>query len=284
VLVAGGLEAVIAIDLLTFAFSVVTLLAVGFPTPERSDESAAASGTLRSEIAFGVGYLRKRPGLLALLGYFAVLNLVFGFVGILLFPLILGFADEQATGAVVSIGAIGMVVGSLVMSAWGGPKRRILGVIVGDGVLGVGLILIGLRPSVVVVTLAALIFFAALPIANGSSQAIWQSKVAPDVQGRVFAVRRTISQVASPLAYILAGPLLDGLFQPLMDRDGPLSGSVGMILGTGDGRGAAFFMVVLGLISVAVTGLAYSYPRLRNLEDEIPDAVADEGLGLPVET
>jgi hypothetical protein len=115
-----------------------------------------------------------------------------------------------------------------------------------------------------------------MPILNGSSQALWQSKTAPDVQGRVFAVRRMIAQFTQPFAIILAGPLIDRIFQPLMNDGGRLADSVGRIIGTGPGRGTALLFVLLGLFTVIVTIIAYSYPRLRLVEDELPDQIEDE--------
>jgi hypothetical protein len=281
ILVAGGLGAVVAVDVVTFFIAVGTLLLVRFPKPEATDEAEAAAGSIWSEIVFGLDYLRARSGLLALLGYFAVVNLIFGFVGVLIFPLVLGFASEQATGSVVSIGAVGMIAGSVVMSAWGGPRRKVFGVVWGVVLLGVGLILAGLRPSLPLLTIAIALLFFAVPIANASSQAIWQVKVAPDVQGRVFAVRRTLAQISAPLALIAGGPLLDRVLQPLMEPGGGLADSVGAVIGTGAGRGAALFVIVLGALGLIVSLSALAYPRLRNLEAELPDAVLDDSPILP---
>jgi MFS family permease len=275
-LVWGGLEAVLALDVITFLFAVGTLLVVRFPRPARTEAGAQDSGSIWSETRQGWRYLRARHGLLALLLYFATLNLIFGFIGVIVFPLVLGFTDEQAMGFVFSIAAIGMVIGSILMSAWGGPKRKIYGLYGAVLVLAAGLALMGLRPSVAMVTVAGFIGFASIPIGNGSSQAIWQAKVEPDIQGRVFALRRTISQAATPLALILAGPLVDGVFEPLMAPDGALAGSVGAVIGTGAGRGAALMFVVLGVLAIGSTIVAYSYGPLRNLERDIPDALPDD--------
>jgi hypothetical protein len=164
-----------------------------------------------------------------------------------------------------------MVLGSAAMSVWGGPKRRIHGVLGATAVLGLALIGFGLTMSIPVAVVFAVLGFSVLPVANGSSQALWQAKVEPDVQGRVFAVRRVLAQAAGPVAMILAGPLADRVFEPLLQEDGALAGTVGEVVGVGPGRGIAFLFVLLGGLSIMFTLIAYLYPRLRNLEDEIPD-------------
>jgi len=114
-----------------------------------------------------------------------------------------------------------------------------------------------------------------MPIINGSSQAIWQSKVAPDVQGRVFSVRRMIAWSTMPLAYLLAGPLVDKVFKPLLVEGGALAGSVGQVIGVGAGRGTGFLFIVIGFLSVLVAASGYLNPRVRMVEDELPDTVGE---------
>ncbi|MCP3997343.1 MAG: MFS transporter, partial [bacterium] len=147
----GGLETVIFIDVVSFLVAVSTLLVVRFPSPEVSEAGAEAKGSLLSEARYGWTYIKERHGLLALLVYFSSVNLVFGFVGVLIFPLILGFADEIAMGNVFTLAGIGMVLGSIVMSTWGGPKKRVYGVLGADLVLGIALILWGIRPSLTLI-------------------------------------------------------------------------------------------------------------------------------------
>jgi len=271
-LIVGGLGLVISVDVFTFLFAVGTLAFVRFPSPKRSAAGEAASGSLWHEARFGWRYIRERRGLLALLFYFGSVNLVFGFIGVLVFPLILGFASEAALGAAFSLGGIGMVLGSLVMSAWGGPKRRVFGVLGADIAIGVALMMAAWRPSITVFTIGAFIAFFAVPIGNGSSQALWQAKVDADLQGRVFAVRRLLSQATGPIAILLSGPLADGVFEPLLADGGALAGTVGAVIGTGPGRGIAFMFVLMGIASIVFTVVAYSYRPLRDVQEDLPDA------------
>jgi DHA3 family macrolide efflux protein-like MFS transporter len=274
-LVSVGLEGIMVLDFATFAFAVLTLLAVRIPRPEISAEGAAGQGSLRQEAVFGWQYIVARPGLLGLLIYFSVINFLWGMVNPLLVPMLLELTTPDVLGFLASVVGVGMLLGTLVMSAWGGPRRRVLGVLGFELIASLLVTLIGLRTSIPLITAALFGAMFCMPIVNGSSQALWQSKVEPDLQGRVFAVRRMIAMAASPLAYVIVGPLADKVFEPLMALDGPLAGSVGRVIGSGPGRGSGLMFVVVGLLSLAATIVAYLNPRIRLVEDELPDVIAD---------
>lgn len=108
---------------------------------------------------------------------------------------------------------------------------------------------------------------------NGSSQAIWQRKVAPDVQGRVFSIRKMLAFSSLPMAQFMAGPLAEVVFEPALMAGGPLAGSVGTIIGVGPGRGMGFMFVLAGILLIVKTAIGIAYPRLRHLETELPDAI-----------
>jgi len=276
-----GLKGIFVIDFVTCLFAILSLLVVRIPRPETSAEGAAAQGSLLREASFGWRYIVARPGMLGLLIFFSISNFLWGMVSPLLVPMCLEMADPQTFGYMASIIGAGMLLGTLVMSAWGGPKRRILGVIVFELAAGLLIILMGVRPSIWLVTAAGFGMLFCMPIVNGSSQAFWQSKVEPDLQGRVFAVRRMIAMAASPLAYILVGPLADGLFEPLLAAGGPLVSTVGQIVGAGPGRGYGLMFIVIGSLNVAVSAVAYLYPRIRLVEDELPDVLPDAAAVVP---
>jgi hypothetical protein len=273
--VALGLQGVIFIDFATFLFAVATLALARFPKPETSAVGKAAQGSILREAAFGWRYIMARPGLLSLLLYFAGTNFVSSIIGVVFTPMTLSFTTPEVMGSIMSVAGVGMLVSSILMSGWGGPKRRVLGV-VGSG-LAQGLCLIGAGWRADPWTIAAfgVVYFFSMPIMGGSSQALWQVKTEPDVQGRVFAVRRMIAWSSLPIAYILAGPLADNVFEPLMAANGALAGSIGQWLGVGAGRGMGLMFVVFGLMLTVFSAFMLLYPRLRNLEQEIPDAIPD---------
>lgn len=268
-----GLHGVVLIDFATYLFAVMTLLVVKVPRPPQTESGVEGQGSLLQEAAYGWKYIVARKGLLGLLIIFATTNFLSSMWNPLLPPMILEMSSPEMLGYLASVVGVGMLLGTLLMSAWGGPKRRIHGVLAFLIASGVFQMLLGLRPSLVLIAIAGFGAMFTSPIINASSQAIWQSKVAPDVQGRVFAVRRMIAWSAIPLAYILAGPLADQVFNPLLVEGGALASSVGLVLGVGPGRGTGLLFIISGLLSILVAAGGYIYPHVRRVEDELPDSM-----------
>ncbi len=275
-----GIKGIVLIDFATFLFALVLLIAVRIPRPEASAEGAAGRGSLWREAGFGWTYLRRRPGLLGLLWLFAATNFTMGLLTVLIVPLVLSSHSAGTLGTVLSIASSGMLVGSLAMAAWGGPARRMRGIF-GALLLQAGALLLGGgQQSVPVITAAAFLYLLGFPIINACSQTIWQTQVAQDFQGRVFAIRQMIALSSLPLAQLAAGPLADFVFEPLLAVGGPLAGTLGRILGVGPGRGIGLLFVVLGFANCLVFALAWSYSRLRNVEDDVPaDRIQAISLG-----
>jgi MFS family permease len=267
------LEGVILIDVATFVFAVGTLLLVRLPRPSDLAARRPESASLLQDLSYGWRYISRRPGLAGLLLFFAAVNFLWGMVGALITPMILGWTSTDALGLIISIAGAGMLAGSLAMSAWGGPQRKINGVLNFEMLSGFCFVLMGLRPSFWPVAAGAFGAHLTIAIVYGSNQAIWQSKVEPEVQGRVFATQQMVARSATPLAYLLAGPLADRIFNPLLTLDGPPAGALGQFLGTGPGRGIGLIFVLMGAIKIAIPLVARMNPHLRNVEDELPDAV-----------
>jgi hypothetical protein len=110
------------------------------------------------------------------------------------------------------------------------------------------------------------------PMLNGSNQAIWQLKVSPGVQGRVFSVRRLIAQVTAPLSMAAAGPLADNVFEPAMtNQDHWMGQLMGPIFGNDPGSGMSLLVSLSGLLVVSVGMIAYQIRQVRDVESLVPD-------------
>ena len=269
-----GITGIMAIDVVTFIVAIGALLIVQVPQPAATEAGKEARGSLLQESAYGFRYIYARKGLLSLLLIFLAANLIFSISYTVLSPMILARTanNEVVLGTVRSVMGLGGVAGGLLLSAWGGPKRKIHGVLLGMAISSVtGTILLGIGQDLAVWSLGAFFSTFLMPIINGSSQAIWQAKVAPDVQGRVFSVRRLIAQVSAPLAILLSGPLADHVFEPAMMAGGSLVSSFGSLVGTGSGAGMSLMFVLTGVFGGFVGLVGYLFPAVRDVEEILPD-------------
>jgi MFS transporter, DHA3 family, macrolide efflux protein len=267
-----GLRGIVLIDFATFGFAVFTLLLLRIPKPPVSEVGKSARGTFLQDATFGWRYVRARPGMLGLLLYFASLYFLLGMLDPLLDTMLLDLSGPGVMGWVRSAMGMGALGGALLMSAWGGPKRRALGILLVGVLQGLVMAGFGVNASPLWIGAMVLVFSLLDPIVSGSSQAFWQSKVEPDIQGRVFAVRRMISRLGLLVSLLLAGPLAEKVFEPLLMPGGALAGSLGKWIGVGAGRGTGLLFIVLGLLFTLSSLLALLYAPLRRADSEIPDA------------
>ncbi len=273
-LVAIGLPGLIFIDVFTAIFAVTTLLFVAIPHPPASETGEEAGVSFVEQVTFGWRYIMARSGLLGLLVVYAIVNFALGGFSALLMPFLLSLVGPQKVGLIVSASSVGLLLGGMVMSAWGGPQRKRVHYVLGFLLL-LGLILasIGLTTTPLVITALLFTMMLCVPVIQACSQPIWQSKVPADVQGRVFAARSVIAMAAMPLAYVTAGPLVDQLFNPLLVPGGALAGTfLGRLIGVGSDRGIGLMFLVVGVLCFLGVISGYLNPHVRNVEEELPDA------------
>lgn len=263
----ASVPTILAIDAGSFVVALSVIATLRIPRVDRT----GATATVRSELASALRFIVDRRGLLGLLLCFFVLNFNLGVVQVLLTPLVLGYSDAKTLGSVLSTGGMGMLVGALLMTAWGGPRRRIVGVL--GAALGQGAFfcLGAARPSTPLIALGAFGALAMVPLMAACNITIWQRKVPLDAQGRVAALRSMLAIGAMPVGFLVAGPLADGVFEPSMRAGTWLAGILGPWIGVGAGRGAAVMFGLLGLLTMLSAVVAFANPTIRRVEEELPD-------------
>jgi DHA3 family macrolide efflux protein-like MFS transporter len=263
---------IFAIDLATFIVALGALVLVTIPNPPRV-ESDHPESLLRQSM-FGFRYIWEHRPLFNLQMVFFASNLIASLCFTIIPALFLARTGNSVAvlGSTQSAAAVGGVVGGALLTAWGGPKRKVNGVLMGMILAELcGTLVIGLGRSLPVWMTGSFVMMVILTVLNGSNQAIWQSKVPPALQGRVFSVRRLIAQVTVPVAMLASGPLADRVFGPAMMPGGHLVPLFGWLTGTGPGAGISLMFVFVGLAGALVGLVGYAVPSVRNVEDLIPD-------------
>jgi DHA3 family macrolide efflux protein-like MFS transporter len=269
-----GLKGILLIDIATFILAIGALLMVHVPAPVRTVEGQAGKGNLLQEATFGFKYIFKRPSLLGFVVMLFCANLFLGFPNSIHVPLILSRTGNSSIvlGAVETAGALSWTLGSVIMSAWGGPKRRIHGVLLGWMFYCLaGNLVFGLGRSLGVWVPAILVGGIGSSIGIATSTSLLQVKVAPDVQGRVFSARRMLTWFPDTFTPVLGGLLADYVMEPAMQNGSWVSKLFGWMAGTGPGSGMAVMMVVFGILTIAALSSGYIFPSIRNMEDLLPD-------------
>jgi DHA3 family macrolide efflux protein-like MFS transporter len=210
------LSKVLAVDVVTAVLAVTPLLFLTIPQPAPIADPAAA-GAVRasvwSDLRAGFKYVMGWPGLLAILVMAMVINFVvdpaFSLMPILVTEYF-GLGALQL-GWLESVWGIGVVTGGLVLSAWGGFKRRVVTSLLGIIGMGIGTLIVGVSPvGAFMMALAGMLVAGFMnPIVNGPFMAVMQTNVAPEMQGRVFSLIQSASLAMMPLSLLIAGPIAD---------------------------------------------------------------------------
>ncbi|MFH0240856.1 MFS transporter [Streptomyces sp. HK10] len=284
-----GLSGLVALDVLTFCVAVGTLIVAGrwraadgtgapgrAHAAEEDGTGAAEDGpgprrSVRRDVAEGWRFIRARRGLLGLLVFFAVTNLAVELVVVLVPPLVLSIGTPAQLGTVEAVGWAGMLLVGFYLSLRRAPTRRVAAILAITSVNGLLVLACGVHPSPWVIAAALFGVLGGYSVINVVTATLWQLKTPREMQGRVFAVRRAIAWSTGPVAYGLAGPLVELVARPLVSSGGALETTVGRITGTG--ADIALVFLGAGLLLLAAVAVTTARPRVIRLEQEVPDAL-----------
>jgi MFS family permease len=276
VLVWLGIAGVLLVDLATFLVAVTSLAMVSIPRPPQNGAPARGGGPAAfwMEMSAGGRVITENAGLLGLMAIYTGLNLFASLTYFSILPaLILARSGRNALAlaSVQSMEGAAAVAGGLVMSIWGGFRRKIHGVLAGAAIsFLLGDLLFALGRDLPVWLLAAFVSAFFFPIIMASDQAIWQEQVPPGLQGRVFAIRGTVRRSTMPVGYLLGGVLADRWFEPAMVQGGRLAPVFGGLVGVGTGAGIAVMFLFTAVAGTLMSLAGYAVAAVREVERRKP--------------
>lgn len=269
-----GLGGVLIIDLATFLVAVITLFSVAGSRPSHAT-AAMTTSSLWQDLRAGLDYIWVRPGLIGLLVLYMAINFIASLTYFSTLPTLIlarSGGDELALATVQAALGGAAVVGGLIVSVWGGPRRKIHGVLLGCAISFLwGDLFLALGRTLPYWVIGAIGGAIVIPLMDSSNMAILQAKVAPAMQGRFFALFHTARQALIPLGYLLAGRLADQWLEPGMMPGGALVAQLGWLVGIGPGAGIALMFVGTAVLGSMVCLAGYLFPAVRNIEDDLAD-------------
>lgn len=278
-----GLKGILAINLISFVFSIGTLLFVHIPTtPDTLDLSHAG---LFKEAIYGIKYILKRPGLLGIQLIFFFGNIFSGialsYTALYTMIALRSRGNIALADSVQSAGAWAAVVAGLAISVLGGIKRPVHAILWGWILSSLfGLTLLGIGQIFIIWVVAKVIDSLFNPVVDVAINRFIQAKVPPEIQGRIFAAGDFIAQVPFLFTPLLAGYFGDGLFEPLMHEGGAWANAFGWLVGTGPGAGYGLMIFLCGIGGVLVGVWGYLSPAIRDADQNMPDIVLPPPVGL----
>lgn len=263
-LTVSDIKLLLVIDICTFIITVILTLAVrrGFVS-KKCDQAKS----FISQFKDGWGAVSENNSVLVLVIMTAVLTFFLGFIETLAIPMILAFSNSSVVGTIETIIALGMLVSSVIMGILPIRKGYVKILSISLFCEGLFMAIFGLRENILLICISGFLFFAMMPFANASLDFLVRTNIENELQGRAWSLIGLISQLGFVAAYALAGLLADYVFTPLLLDNGILADSVGIIIGTGIGRGTGFLIIIAGLLLSVTSIILYNVKAVKKLEN-----------------
>jgi MFS transporter, DHA3 family, macrolide efflux protein len=247
-----SIQWVLLVDIITALVAVTCLLFITIPQPLKVNVKLKFSAI--GDFKEGVHYIWSWRGLMVLLVLFSVFNLLYT-PSMNLLPI---FVINNLGGDVLKLGwlgsadGLGFIAGGLLIGIWGGLKKRIFTALIGLGMVGFTILGLGFATETRFILGLICIFLAGtgLAICNAAEGAIIQSKVAKDMQGRIFSLNMSLSMAMSLPGLVIAGQIAE------------LTGMRLLYVITGIGT---ILIVVIALFIPSVVNIEKTYPEKHNI-------------------
>lgn len=267
---AGGIAAVVAVDLVTFLAAITIVSFLTIPDPQATEEGLAIQGRPWQQVAGALRFLHGRRGLLWLVLYGMALNFFLNGPLELTIPYLLAATgSETVMGAVMAVQSAGAFAGAALIAAWGSRGRRIPLMLAGYLLTGVMFLFFGTVRQPPLLAVIVFLLMAPLPMGNALFVSLLQSKTPPDVQGRIFALVNQLGFVGATSSFLLVGPLVDRLLVPA--ATGPDWSRLVPLLGRGEAAAIGLVLVVTGALILGSTLLLLANPAVREVDTRLHD-------------
>ena len=256
-----GVRGLVLLDTSTCLVTVVCTMTVRRALAADAPQRAATQSGDDHGFLAGWRTIAASPGLRTLVTLMTLATLAVGVIQVLIKPILLPTVSTSEMGVIETVAATGMLVGAALVTAWKSAQPTTL-LAAGLAGSGAAMVLVPLGPGAWWMAACGFLTFASLPLSQAGAEVLVRTRVDNARQARTWGTISLVTQMGYLVAYLCSGVVVDRVLQPLLEPGQALSTSIGAVIGTGPGRGAALLVGLMGLV-MALVALGVHLRRRR---------------------
>lgn len=244
VLSVADIRVILLLDIMTFITTchMIFLVRKSINSEMKNYKKDSFKGLLE-----GLFIIKENRGVYSLVIIMFFVCFFMGFIQILIRPMILALSSVKTAGMMESLCAVGLLIGSLWIGIAGIKKNYSKILAVACFFCGIFMSMTGVNENLAIIGISTFLFFSTLPFMNSCADILVRVSIPNELQGRVWGLISLITQMGTVVAYIISGVMADYVFEPMFDKNGTLVENIGIIIGTGKGRGIGFMLILSGM-------------------------------------
>ena len=268
ILSVADIRVILLLDILTF---ITTCLMIFLVRKSMNSETQNYKKDSFKGLLEGLFIIKENRGIYSLVIIMFFVCFFMGFIQILIRPMILALSSVKTAGIMESLCALGLLIGSLWIGIAGIKKNYSKILAVACFFCGIFMSMTGVNENLAIIGISTFLFFSTLPFMNSCADVLVRVSVPNELQGRVWGLISLITQMGTVVAYIISGVMADYVFEPMFNKNGILVENIGIIIGTGKGRGIGFMLILSGIGMLIMAIIIWKNREIREVSEKCVD-------------
>ncbi len=268
ILSVADIRVILLLDILTF---ITTCLMIFLVRKSMNSETQNYKKDSFKGLLEGLFIIKENRGVYSLVIIMFFVCFFMGFIQILIRPMILALSNVKTAGMMESLCALGLLIGSLWIGIAGIKKNYSKILAVACFFCGIFMSMTGVNENLAIIGISTFLFFSTLPFMNSCADVLVRASVPNELQGRVWGLISLITQMGTVAAYIISGIMADYIFEPMFNKNGLLVKNIGMIIGTGKGRGIGFMLILSGMGMLIMAIVIWKNREIKEVSEKCVD-------------
>lgn len=268
ILSVADIRVILLLDILTF---ITTCLMIFLVRKSMNSETQNYKKDSFKGLLEGLFIIKENRGVYSLVIIMFFVCFFMGFIQILIRPMILALSSVKTAGMMESLCAAGLLIGSLWIGIAGIKKNYSKILAVACFFCGIFMSMTGVNENLAIIGISTFLFFSTLPFMNSCADVLVRVSIPNELQGRVWGLISLITQMGTVAAYIISGVMADYIFEPMFNKNGILVENIGMIIGTGKGRGIGFMLILSGIGMLIMAIVIWKNGEIREVSEKCVD-------------